>query len=80
VAAQRQDPAARATDIVLQQLEHRRGPDVLDTDGVLGPADGVGERGGVIPVGVRCDGLADLQEKVLRDPQTCSTVSRVYRA
>jgi hypothetical protein len=47
---------------------------------VLGPADGVGERGGVIPVGVRCDGLADLQEKVLRDPQTCSTVSRVYRA
>ena len=41
VAAQRQDPAAGPPDVAEQQLDDRRGADVLHADGVLGPADRV---------------------------------------
>ena len=43
VAAQGQDPAARAADVAQQQLDDRGGADVLHADRVLGPADGVAE-------------------------------------
>ena len=46
--AQRQDAAAGAADVAQQQLQDRRGADVLHADRVLGPADGVDERAGAL--------------------------------
>ena len=44
VAAQRHDPASRPADVAEQQLDDGCSPDVLRTDGVLRPTDGVAER------------------------------------
>ena len=52
VPAQRLDAAAGPADVAEQQLQHARRADVLRADGVLGPADGVGEGGGAVAAGV----------------------------
>src|SRR6185437_4149334 len=39
-------------DVPEQKLDDRRGPDVLDADRVLRPADRVAERGGALAAGV----------------------------
>ena len=68
VAAQRVDAAARHAQVAQQQLDHGHGADVLRTDRVLGPAQGVADGHG--PVGRRGlgDQLADLEEVGLRRP------------
>ena len=48
VAAQGHDAAARPADVAQQRLQDRRRADVLDADGVMGPADGVAERPGAL--------------------------------
>ena len=65
--AQRHDPAARAPDVAEQQLDDRRGPDVLHADRVLGPADRVAERGGALAAGVVAQRLGDLVEQLARN-------------
>ena len=65
VPAQRHDPAARPPDVPEQELDDRRGPDVLHPVGVLGPADRVGEGGGLLPARVVANLLAHPQEEVL---------------
>ncbi len=66
VPAQRQHAAARPAQVAEQQLDDRAGADVLDADAVLGPADGVDERGGPLPARVPGPGSADRQELLLR--------------
>src|SRR5699024_2033123 len=46
------DPAPGPPDVAEQQLEDRRGADVLHADRVLGPADRVTERRGAVTTGV----------------------------
>ena len=53
VPAQRHDPAARPAHVAEQQLDDRRGADVLDADRVLRPADRVAERARPLAAGVR---------------------------
>ena len=67
MAAQRHDPAARATHVAQQQLEDRAGPDVLHAHAVLGPADAVDQRGGPLPAGVLRPRPADREEVLLGD-------------
>ncbi len=55
VPAQGHDAAARAPHVAEQQLQDRGGPDELRAQGVLGPAEGVGEAGRALPAGVLRD-------------------------
>ena len=66
MTAQRHDPAAGTAHVAEQQLDDRCGPDVLDADGVLGPADRVDEGGGALAARVRAERLGDLEEGLLR--------------
>ena len=62
VAAQRHDPASRPADVAEQQLNDRSGADVLHSNRVLGPTDGVDDRAGALPPGVVAHRLGDLEE------------------
>ena len=68
VPAQRQDAPARPADVAQQQLQDRRGADVLHPHGVLRPADAVDERTGPFGSGVIGHQLADLAESIRRNP------------
>ncbi len=68
VAAQRHDAAARAPDVAHQQLQNRCGADELGAQGVLRPADGVGEAGGALAPGVLHDGAGQVVEVLPADP------------
>jgi hypothetical protein len=59
MAAQCDDPAARSPDVAEEQLDDRRGADVLDADRVLCPADRVGERRGSVAARVAAQRLGD---------------------
>ena len=52
VAAQRIDATAGTSDIAEQKLQHRGGADGLRAGGMLGPADGVNNRGDLLHVTV----------------------------
>jgi hypothetical protein len=67
VPAQGHDPAAGPPDVAEQQLDDRRGADVLDADGVLSPPDGVAERARPLAPRVLHEQLRDLGEQRLRD-------------
>ena len=66
--AQGEDAATRPAHVAEQRLQDRRGADVLDADGVLGPAEAVDERGRAVAARVGGDELAHLGEQVLRHP------------
>ena len=59
---QRDDAAARPSHVPEQLLDDRRGADVLHAHGVLGPADGVAERTGLLASRVLRDRLAVVDE------------------
>ena len=62
VTAQRHDAAAGATHVAQQQLEDRRGADELRAQGVLGPAQRVGEAGRALAAGVLRDCVGEVVE------------------
>ena len=66
VPAERHDPAARPPDVPEQELDDRRGADVLHADRVLRPADGVDERARALAAGVVAQRFRDLEEVLLR--------------
>ncbi len=66
--AQGKNSAARSPHVAQERLQDRGGADVLHTDGVLGPAEAVDERGRAVPAGVVGDKLAHPSELVLTDP------------
>ena len=78
VAAQGQDAAARPADVAEQQLQDRRRADHLRARGVLGPADGVTERGRALAAGVAGSARRRLRGSPPGEmPQTSSTISGV---
>ena len=66
VAAQGVDAAARHPHVAEQQLDHRHGADILRTDGVLGPAESVQERCGLIRRAGFSNVFTDFEEVGLR--------------
>ena len=66
--AQRHDAAAGAAHVAEQQLQDRGAADELRAQGVLGPADGVGEAGGPLAAGVLRDRAGEVAEVVQADP------------
>jgi hypothetical protein len=64
VTAQRDDPAARPTDVPEQLLDDRGRADVLDADRVLRPADGVTERACLLAAGVTRECFGHVNEVV----------------
>ncbi len=68
VAAQCEDAASGAADVAKQELDDGRAADVLDADGVLGPAHRVHPRGGALAAAVGDDCIAHLCEPLRRYP------------
>ena len=66
VAAQREDAAAGAPDVAEQQLDDRRGADVLDAGRVLRPADRVTDRRRALAARVVAQRLGDREEPLAR--------------
>ncbi len=64
VTAQGVNAAACHPHIAEQQLDHRHRTNVLRTNGVLRPAEGIQERGSFIVSTGFCDVFADFQERV----------------
>ena len=62
VPAEGEDAAAGPADVAEQHLDDRRRADVLDADGVLRPADRVGEGRRALAAGVLAERLGDLEE------------------
>src|SRR2546421_4064089 len=67
MAPEGEDPAPRPPDVAEQELDDRRGPDVLDADAVLRPADGVDECRGPVAPGVGAQLLSHSEEERPRD-------------
>ena len=67
VPAQGDDAAARAPDVAEQELEDRPRADHLDPGGVVRPAHGVAEGGGLLAARVGDERLRDLAEELGRD-------------
>ncbi len=66
VTAKRQDPAAGPAHVPEQELDDRRGADVLDADGVLRPSDRVDERRRALPTRALAERFGHLEELLLR--------------
>ena len=67
VPAQRHDAAAGTADVAQQGLQDRGRADDLRADAVVGPADGVAERGGALAPAVAGQRVGDLRELLRRD-------------
>ena len=69
--------AAGPADVAEQELDDRRGADDLDADGVLRPADRVGERAGALAARVRAERLRDQRKSSTEQPHASATSSGV---
>src|SRR2546421_9330874 len=63
MAPEGEDPAPRPPDVAEQELDDRRGADVLDADAVLRPADGVDECRGPVAPGAGAQLLGNPEEE-----------------